>query len=169
MNKKYVLFIMSILSAIAIFFTGCANFGTPVFSIDNQTALIGDSIVVPINIKKNSGLYVGQIVIQYDGDVLEFVSGGNGEVFDECVVNGKDVKETVMIIANQSGIKDTKKNGTLATLNFKVKETAVRGNTHISFYLPDHVESGTYCLKYKNIDEEKWTIPECIDGIITVK
>ncbi len=169
MNKKYVLFITSILSAVAILLTGCAYFGTPEFSIDNQTALIGDTIVVPVNIEKNSGLYVGQIVIHYNDEILEFVSGGNGGVFDECVVNGKDIKGTVMIIVNQSGIKDTKKNGTIATLNFKVKDTAVRGDTDISFYLPEYVESGTYCLKYKNINEEKWTVPECTNGIITVK
>lgn len=168
MKKRFVLVITAVL-LIAIFMTGCASFTTPVLSIENQTALVGDTINLPIKIEKNSGLYVGQIVIHYDPEVFEFVSGGNGDVFDEGVVNGKDLNGTVMIIVNQSGVKDTKKDGTLASLNFKIKDTAARGDSEISFYLPEYVEDGTYFLKVKNISEEKWTISQCENAIITVK
>ena len=141
----------------------------PKMSIESKTALIGDTINLPIKMDKNRGLYVGQIVVKYDPEVFEFVSGGNGEVFDECVVNGKDLKGTIIIIVNQSGAKDTKKDGIIATLNLKVKDTAVRGDSEVSLYLPEYVEDGTYFVKVKNIADEKWTVPECENAIITVK
>lgn len=168
MKKRFFLIITAVL-LVALLMTGCARSTTPILSIESKTALIGDTINVPVKIEKNSGLYVGQIVVNYDTNVFEFISGGNGDVFDECVVNGKDLKGTVMIIANQSGATDTKKDGTLASLNFKIKDIATRGDSTISFYMPENVEKGTYFLKVKDISEEKWTIAECQNAVISVK
>ena len=168
MRNRFVLTITSIL-LVVLLLTGCAGSATPVLSMESKLALVGDTINVPIEIEKNRGLYVGQIVVNYDPSVFEFVSGGNGNVFDECVVNGTDIKGTVMIIANQSGVKNTKKNGIVSSLNFKIKDTAPRGDTTISFYMPETVEEGTYFLNVKDIAEEKWTIAKCNDAIISVK
>ncbi|MBR3909053.1 MAG: hypothetical protein IKJ50_04965 [Clostridia bacterium] len=168
MKKRFVLIITAVL-IISLLVTGCAKATTPILSIESKTALIGDEIHLPIKIEKNSGLYVGQIVVNYDTTVFEFISGGNGDVFDECVVNGKDIKGTVMIIANQSGATNTKKDGTLASLNFKIKDIAPRGDSTISFSMPETVEDGTYFLDVKNISEEKWTIAECQNAVISVK
>lgn len=163
--KKILLIIIAAVLAVALITLATMNVikyiknyvGDTVISFENQTALTGDTVKIPFSIIKNHGLWGGQVKINYDANVLEFVSCANGSVFDECEVNG--AKGSVNLIVNESGLDDSKANGTIATFNFKIKETAKKGDCKIEFD-----KTTTFCDNEGEIIEIKFT-----DGIITVK
>lgn len=140
-----------------------------VISLEDQTAMAGDNISVPIKIERNHGLYKGLVVVKYDAAALEFLSIANGDVFEACTANGLETPGEVVILVEQMGVENTLKDGNIATINFKVKTTAVKGEHPISIYKPEVVEEGTYFIRYQDIDAEKWTVTDCEDAIITVK
>ncbi len=107
------------------------NIGDTVISLEGTTALAGDTIKIPFSISKNHGLWGGQIKINYDEKAFEFISCANGDVFDECEVNNNT--GSVNLIVNQTVLANTKEDGLVASLNFKVKNLAKNGNYEISF------------------------------------
>lgn len=107
------------------------NIGDTVVSLESTTALAGDTIKIPFSISKNNGLWGGQIKINYDENAFEFISCAKGDVFDECEVNSN--KGSVNLIVNQTVLANTKEDGLVASLNFKVKNLAKNGDYEISF------------------------------------
>lgn len=165
---------MVLLASVTVFIIN--SFSGPIVSVDNKSALVGNNVDFNINIRNNNGLYVGQLEIEYDPNVLEFISSGNGEVFDECNVNVFDSDNgKIIVILNQFGLENTKADGKLATITFKVKEDTKKGSYAIKLTptkSPDVVEdvkSGTYFLRVQDIDQELFTIPKLKDGSIKVK
>lgn len=138
-TKKILLIVLAIIAAVAVIAVSTVlivkyvkrNVGTTIISFENQTAIAGDTVKLPVNIIKNHGIWGGQIKINYDTNALEFVSCANGEVFDECQANGDS--GSVIIIVNQSDISEVKSNGTVATLNFNIRESASKTNYAIRF------------------------------------
>lgn len=163
--KKLVLIIVaSILAAVLLTFAtiGAVKYvknhvGTTVISFENKIALAGDTVKLPFSIIKNHGIWGGQIIIKYDAAALEFVSCANGDVFDECEVNGTD--GSVNLVVNQSEMTNSKLNGIIATLNFRIKENAKKGN-----YTIDFSETTNFCDKDGEMLE-----PILKNGAITVK
>ena len=135
--KKLILIIVSALLALALLTIGTIKVmnyiknyvGDTTVYFENQTALSGDTVKLPLSITKNHGLWAGLLKIEYDTAGLEFASCANGAVFDECEVEAG--KGTVSIIVNMSELQDVKENGLVVTLNFKVKENAKKGNYNI--------------------------------------
>lgn len=165
-TKKLILIIVAaILAAVLLVFATIAtvkyvknNVGDTVISLENQTALAGDTVKIPFSINKNHGIWGGEIQINYDADALEFVSCANGSVFDECQANSNE--GFVKLIVNQSGEFDVSKtNGLIATLNFKIKENAKKGDYNIEF---DEITN--FCDKDTQIIEVVFE-----NGKITVK
>lgn len=138
-TKKTVLMILAIVLAVILLSLATVfavkyakkHIGTTTFSIENQTAIAGDTIKIPIEIVKNHGMWGGQIKINYDTNSLEFVSCANGVVFDECQASADS--GSVIIIVNQSDLSESKLNGNVATLNFNIKQTASKGTYDIRF------------------------------------
>lgn len=133
MKKKLVLFI-SIVAALAVLAAGVAIFvqmGDCTATIGTEKSLAGDNVVIPLKLSKNSGMWGGQIIINYDSDAIDFVSCENGELFEECASN--DNEGQLSILVNQSNLKNTKKSGILLNLKFTVKETAKSGSYKLSF------------------------------------
>ncbi len=134
--KKLVLIIAVVLALVLLTFGTVKvvkyvkNYvGDTTIYFENQTALTGDTVKLPLSITKNHGLWAGLLKIKYDSSALEFVSCANGTVFDECEVEaGKDI---VSIIINMSELQDVKENGLVVTLNFKVKENAKKGSYNV--------------------------------------
>ncbi len=168
MNKKIKKLILIIVAAFLattlVIFTALGaikhiktHIGDTVISLEDKTALTGDTVKIPIVIEKNHGLWGGQIKINYNANVLDFISCANGDVFDECEVN--DTDGSVNLLVNQSEMNNSKINGTIATLNFKIKETAKKGNSEIVFD-----QSSNFCDKNSDLIE-----PILENGIITVK
>lgn len=163
--KKLILIIVASVLAVALITMGTIfavkyiknNVGDTVISFESKTALTGDTVKIPIIIEKNHGLWGGQIKINYNANVLDFISCANGDVFDECEVN--DTDGSINLLVNQSEMNDSTINGTIATINFKIKETAKKGDCEIVFD-----QSSNFCDKNSDLIE-----PILENGIITVK
>ncbi len=135
-KKQHLYIILSALLAVvlaigAIFVFGGDESKNISISIGDVSAIAGDTIKLPFNISDNSSVWGGQIKINYNEKVFDFISCANGDVFDECEVN--DNNGTVNLLVNQTELENTKENGLVATLNFKVKTTAIDGEYEISF------------------------------------
>ncbi len=135
MNKKLLLKICAIVLAVVV--VGAAavviinNVGTTkVFLTDNK-AMVGDTVEIPLEIKKNHGILAAQAYIEYDSDNLSFVSCKNGEVFDICLVNADDGCLSIILEMNED--KETSKDGLIATLSFKAKISADKADYSLKF------------------------------------
>ena len=128
----HICLIISVVIALLTLFTGCGDTieGTKI-SLEDATGLAGDTINLPFSISENSGIWGGQILINYDSSAIEFESCTNGVVFDMCDYN--DNKGQLSLVVMQLEEKDTKDNGLIATLNFKIKDVADDGEYEISF------------------------------------
>ncbi len=161
MKNKFVFTIVAIVFAIAIIVVGIflifKNSGDTTISIGNAKALSGDTVEIPLTIEKNHGIWGGQILIDYDSSNLSFLSIENGEVFDECQVN--DAGDCVAVLVTQSVLEDSRKDGLIATLKFKIKVSAKDGEHSLKFN-----DETNFC----NADEEMIE-PELKGGKITVK
>lgn len=123
---------LSVVIALSILFTGCGDVkkGTKI-SLEDADGLAGDTIKLPFSISDNCGLWGGQVIINYDSSAIEFESCTNGVVFDMCDYN--DNKGQLSLVVTQFDENDTKDNGLIATLNFKIKDIADDGEYKISF------------------------------------
>ncbi len=161
MNKKILFSVVAIILAVITITVGTLliikNIGDCRISIKDKTALAGDTISIPIIIEKNSGLWGGQVIINYDPKNLSLVSATNGEIFDECQYN--DTGDSIVLLFNQIDLKDSKKDGVVATLNVKVKATTAADSTTLTFD-----EESNFCNAKESIVE-----PVLEDGTITIK
>ena len=123
---------LSVVIALSILFTGCGDVkkGTKI-ALEDADGLAGDTIKLPFSISDNCGLWGGQVIINYDSSAIEFESCTNGVVFDMCDYN--DNKGQLSLVVTQFDENDTKDNGLIATLNFKIKDIADDGEYKISF------------------------------------
>ncbi len=139
MKKNLIFIIIAIVLAVATIFVGSLlilkNIGNSVISIGNAKGLVGDVVEVPITIEKNPGIWGGQIIIDYDSKYFSFDSFLNGSVFEQCQVNdtGDSVAILVTHTVTNSGLKDSKINGTVATLKFRIKATSQKGKQELKF------------------------------------
>ncbi len=165
MKKNLFLVIVAIILAIATITVGVLlivkNMGEAQLSVGNAKGIVGDTVEVPIIIDKNPGIWGGQIIIDYDSDNFSYVSISNGDVFDYCESN--DTGDSVVIVANtlltQAKLENTYEDGVVATLKFKIKSSAKKGDYNIS------VNTATnFCNNKEEIIEVAF-----VDGIIKVK
>lgn len=155
MKKK--LYLLLVVVTLIITMTGCSMFGDTTVSLEGTTALAGDNVKVPLSIKNNPGLFGGQVIINYDKDVFEFVSCTSGDVFDRCDSN--DEIGMLCLLVNSSEPKDVNVDGLVATLNFKIKDLAKDGDYKIVFD-----EETNFC----NIDAELQEVV-FVNATVTVK
>lgn len=173
---------VAILGSIAFLITSLIS--PPIVSIQSKKALVGNTVDFDIKIKNNNGLYIGQLDFEYNPKVLEFITSSNGEVFDVCTVNGNDIEAgRVVIILEQMSLVNTKNDGVLTTITFRVKADAKKGDYAINFLPAEEddksqentdnsqvaLKEGTYFVRVQDISEEKWTMPKLKNGSISVK
>lgn len=92
----------------------------------------GDIVKIPIKVTKNPGMVIAKTVVNYDDAVLEYVECEGG-IFTDNTVSTKDGKATCVLMANfTADLKDNTETGTIATLVFKVKKGATKGESLIS-------------------------------------
>lgn len=157
MKKKLVIMVAALALVVVLVFTGCAE-GVSELYIEDQKALAGDNVDIPIYIKSNPGICLGNIIINYDPDALEFVSCTNGEVFDACMSHGEGGVASLLL--EQTKLESTDGEGLVATITFKVRSAASKGDVKISFD------------KESNFSDElgnKVTLEKMSDGVVTVK
>lgn len=104
----------------------------------------GKEITVNLKMDANPGLASMLLELEYDKDVLEFVSAENGDVFpsESFLAPSTDADDSKVLSWQNSTLKeDIRAIGTLATLTFKIKENAPAGETKINF-LCDEASKG---------------------------
>lgn len=141
---------------------GTTSDSTPVVdkgnvTIGNFEGKTGDVIDVPIKLSENPGILAGMFIFEYDSKALEYVDYEQGDILDEYEVNATAGK--VACVISSSALEDSKKNGTIITLQFKVKDGAAKGDYIIKYSDESQIS---------NLNEE-WIKPQISDGKITVK
>ena len=171
MSKKNLIIIISsvaagliLLGALGIWLAhifksgnGSAGKGdTPVISVGSVTASPGKTVKIPVNFKNNPGAMGFFIEFEYDANVLEYLSTDKGELLTDCTAaeagSGK-----LKLVSVEDG--DVKKDGTLAYLNFKIKDGA-SGSSEIKAICGEN----SVC----NYDEKAISV-KTENGTVTVK
>ena len=107
-----------------------------VISGTNITEKSGKEITVDLNLDENPGLVSMMVEVDYDKDVLEYVSASNGDVFPTNSFLPPNVAEDdgkVLSWQNSALKENINTAGKLATLTFRIKDSASAGETSISF------------------------------------
>ena len=109
--------------------------GTATISGSSVTARQGNEVTVELNLDENTGMTSMMIELEYDSDVLEYVSATNGEVFSDGSFDAPNSTNSSKVLIWQNGTltKNITKTGKLATVTFKVKDEAKVGESKISF------------------------------------
>lgn len=135
MKKNIGFIITAVVLAIATIAVGVLlivkNIGETTVSLGDSKGINGDIVEIPLTIEKNHGIWGGQIIIDYDSDNISFISIENGTVFEGCEVN--DTGDSVALLATQTLLKNTDKNGVIATLKFKIKANTDDGEHKLTF------------------------------------
>lgn len=106
-------------------------FGDPVLSVGKAKVTVGDTVEVPIKLKKNHGMWGAQIYLEYDANNLSFDSYTNGMVFDMCQANADD--GIVAIVVEPNDDQDSSRDGVVAILKFKAKISSDPGDYKLTF------------------------------------
>ena len=122
--------------------------GYATISGTSVTSKAGKQITVDIKLVENTGLASMLIELDYNSDVLEYVSATNGEVFSDGSFNAPNASNSSKVLLWQNGdlTKNIKKTGKLATLTFNIKEGANPSDYEIAFKCDGE--------KYEAIDAE---------------
>ncbi len=136
--------------------SAAGNGGTPIISVGSVTASPGKTVKIPVNFKNNPGAMGFFIEFEYDANVLEYLSTDKGELLTDCTAaeagSGK-----LKLVSVEDG--DVKKDGTLAYLNFKIKDGA-SGSSEIKAICGEN----SVC----NYDEKAISV-KTENGTVTVK
>ena len=172
MSKKNLIIIISSVAAglillgalgiwlVNIFKTGnkqsAGSGGNAVISVGSVSAGTGKNIRVPVSFTGNPGAMGFFIEFEYDANSLEYLSTDKGELLTDCEVaeagSGK-----LKLVSVEDG--DVKKDGTLAHLNFKIKDGAA-GKSEIKAICGEN----SVC----NYDEKAISV-KTENGTVTVK
>ena len=92
------------------------------------TSKSGKEVTIEIDITKNPGLASMQLELDYDDDLLDFVSVSNGDIFTDESFLPPDSNNTIKVLSWQNS--ELKENitatGNLATLKFKINDDAYK-------------------------------------------
>jgi len=89
-------------------------------TVEAKKAKKNSIISIPVKINDNPGFCAGTFVFKYDTELLTYVDSEDGEIHTEHEVAVKDNKISSLVYSSDN--KDVNKNGTVITLNFKVKK-----------------------------------------------
>lgn len=146
MKKVLSCLIVFILFSISIFSVSAATvtnyiYGNPKFDADKH------EIIVPIEIKNNTGFMGFSILVSYDGKCLAPVSVSKGDIlsgiFDDSV--GTSANDSIKIV--YSGTEDCKGDGVLFTLVFDIKEDCSQNTKLVLSYS----EPDTFNEKWQDV------------------
>lgn len=150
MKKLLILFLSLILLVSAIPTVSVSAAKEPTFVVSKEKADAGDTVKVTISTKNNPGIISMKLLVKYDANALELTDAKDGK-FNNVVFS--DTKTTPFIVNWIDSIHpNNKTNGTVATLVFKVLDTAPEGKSEISVsYDPDDVFEMTSSNDFVNV------------------
>ena len=107
-------------------------------TIGEVSGYAGENITVPIEITDNPGIVAMRLFVQYDASKLQLVSATDGGLFGSGHdYFGNDITANPYTLLWEDALSKTNytANGQLATLSFRILETAVVGKTDITVTL----------------------------------
>ncbi len=101
--------------------------------VGNLTGRLGETVVVPVNVTKNTGIAGFTHTITFDETALKFVSANaEGDYADGTLVVNKDKANEGAVTILWFGNNDVKGDGIVYNLAFEILETAQDGNSEIA-------------------------------------
>ena len=138
---------------------------TPKITVSSVKAQRGNTVDVKINITNNPGILAMAFCIGYDSSVLEYKNHTQGFLTN---YNVKDHSEEGYVSFVNVEESETKQNGTMLTLSFKVKSNAPFGNYDI-VVLNNNPEKYADSLhnSFANANEQ-FVVPTVTNGTVTI-
>lgn len=119
---------------------------SPGFSLSTVEGVSGDTVRVNLDVINNPGITALQIQIGYSAEDVELISVEDKKLFGEAVSLGKQDANPFTISWFSSASKDMYNDGTLAVLEFRIRNNAKSSALTVS-YVPEDV----FNISFKNI------------------
>ena len=134
---------------------------SPVIQVGDSVAREKEVISVPVEIKNNPGITAVTLSVDYDSDVMSLKSVTNNNLLTGAMyTTSASIDENPYKMIWVVGTSDIKSNGTLATLEFEIKEGAEAGDYPISV---SYEEDDVYDTTFENV------FFYTVDGTVTIK
>ena len=133
MKRRILALILSltmIFTVSAVNLSAMAETTDPSIALEDAEGEIGQDVSIKVLIDNNPGIWGMDLRISYDKNVLTLTSVDNGDFYQDAEWTKGNLNSDVYILSYEaSGLDNiTIQSGTLATLNFKVSDTAVAGD-----------------------------------------
>ncbi len=139
-SKKFISFILAFVLIFSTMSVGLTAFAaekmTFTLTSSSKAAKAGDIVTVTVNVKNSEPVCAVNPTVVYNTNQLEFISAENGTVFAKNAFSVGGAYEGKVRILYYNGVINTQKNGTVATLKFKVLEGA-KGYAYINLEFLD--------------------------------
>ena len=112
----------------------------------------GETLEVQLLLTANPGIWSPLVRVSYDAGQLELLSVANGEIYADSELMTNVERNPVIIDFNQQSLKNNYKNGKLATLKFRVKETATANVTTIGISSYDITNWDETSVTFRTVD-----------------
>ena len=139
----------------------CAE-ASPTITVSSKTAVSGDVVNIPINIKNNPGIMAMTFGVKYNPSAFTFLSFAKGYLTDYTVFDDKANFKINIVNCEDS---DIKKDGNIIILQFAVNNNAPLGFHPIEITPINSGETLKGCFADSHANS---IIPEIINGQITV-
>lgn len=155
MFKKIISFLLSICILCGIYissFTVSAEqIHKGIITIDTLSGVTGDTVIVPIRMAENPGIMAMTISITYNAEALTYEKYYFGDVVNDYYVVDHPTKNLLRFVNCEK--RDKSKNGTILSLQFKIKE-----NAEADFHKID--------IKYSAGDFCNWNLDKVMPTIV---
>lgn len=160
--KKKLISVLTVLSLLATilnfgFAASAKTVKKGIVTVGTISAVVGDTVIVPVSISENPGIMAITISITYDSSVLEYVRFFRGTVVKDYTVAAHPDKNLIRFVNCESS--DKTNDGELINLQFKIKDNAMAELYPISV----SYSAGDFC----NYELDK-IMPEVVSGGIEV-
>lgn len=161
MLKKIIVFLLTVCImcsvGITAFNVSAAQIHEGKITIDTISAVTGDTIIIPIRMENNPGIMAMTISITYNAEALTYERYYFGDVVNDYYVVDHPTKNLLRFVNCEK--KDKARNGTILSLQFKVKDNAEADFHKISI----DYSAGDFCNW--NLDK---IMPEIVSGGVEV-
>ncbi len=138
---------------------------TTTITISNATVMPGETTTIDIRISNNPGIMAMTFCITYDSDSLEYVKYTKGYL-SKYTVKDHPNKGHIIFVNDESS--DVSKDGTIISIEFKVKDNATPGKHIISLANNNRDKYGSKLHNSFSNSNLEYIVPVVNQGFITV-
>lgn len=144
--KKLLTLLICLLLMFGCFASSVSAAKTPAFVVGTAKGEAGDTVKITVSTKNNSGIISMKLLIGYDSKALKIVDVKEGKF--KSTAYSPENSNPFIVNWIDSIHPDNKTNGTVATITFKILDTATEGKSEISLtYDPEDV----FDLDFNNV------------------